>query len=151
MSQPFRIRNVLVATDFSPESARALAYARELASVAGPAHVVLVHAYYLPPELLTFVGDGAPAHLEALSEHASKELEKALVELQEAGISADYVTQHGRPEQVVVRVALERSIDLIVMGTHGRTGLAHLALGSVACRVVQSAPCPVLTVKGAAP
>ena len=148
MSEPYRVRNLLVATDFSQESAAALAWARELAQKAGPAHVVLVHAYYLPPELLTFVGDGAPAHLEALSEHASKELEKALVELQDAGISADYVTEHGSPEQVVTRVAEERDIDLIVMGTHGRTGLAHLALGSVACRVVQNAPCSVLTVKG---
>ena len=71
-----------------------------------------------------------------------------VIELQDAGISADYVTDHGSPEQVVTRVAEERDIDLIVMGTHGRTGLAHLALGSVACRVVQNAPCSVLTVKG---
>jgi nucleotide-binding universal stress UspA family protein len=54
----------------------------------------------------------------------------------------------GRPADTIIRLARERNADLIVMGTHGRTGLEHLVMGSVAEKVVRLAPCPVLTVKG---
>ena len=70
-----------------------------------------------------------------------------LVELQEAGVSAEYVSARGSPERIVVDTARDKEADLIVMGTHGRTGLAHIALGSVAERVVRDAHCPVLTVR----
>ena len=53
----------------------------------------------------------------------------------------------GKPDTEIMRYAAERDIDLIVMGTHGRTGLAHALMGSVAERVVRRAPCPVLTVR----
>ena len=53
----------------------------------------------------------------------------------------------GHPAEAIVRVAQERKADLIVMGTHGRTGLQHVLLGSVAEKVVRLAPCPVLTVR----
>jgi nucleotide-binding universal stress UspA family protein len=59
------------------------------------------------------------------------------------------VTAAGHPAETIVRVAHERGADLIVMGTHGRTGLPHVLLGSVAEKVVQLAPCPVLTVRRA--
>ena len=57
----------------------------------------------------------------------------------------------GRPADAIIRIAQERQIDLIVMATHGRTGLEHVLLGSVAEKVVRLAPCPVLTVKAGRP
>ena len=67
--------------------------------------------------------------------------------LQDEGISAEFAVHGGTPELVIVDMAAEKEADLIVMGTHGRTGLAHVLLGSVAERVLRTAPCPVITVK----
>ena len=147
MSGKFQVQNIVVPMDFSNESHRALAWAATLAEKAGPAHVILVHAYYLPPEIEAFAGDRVPSYLEALSEQATADLEKTLVGLQDQGISAEYVAERGSPDQVITRLAADKKADLIVMGTHGRTGLSRVALGSIAERVVQTAPCPVLTVK----
>ena len=82
-----------------------------------------------------------------ISAQAEEALEDLLAELQEAGLSSEYFAQPGRPEQVIADLARDKSVDLIVMGTHGRTGLRHLALGSIAERVVRDADCPVLTVR----
>jgi nucleotide-binding universal stress UspA family protein len=147
MTEALRLRTIIVAMDFSKASERALETAGELAKSAGPAHVMLVHGYYIPPDIEAFVPDKVPSYLEMLSEQATRALQTALVGLQDAGISAEYVALRGSPDEVVVKLAKDKDADLIVMGTHGRTGLAHWALGSVAERVVQHAHCPVLTVK----
>jgi nucleotide-binding universal stress UspA family protein len=63
-----------------------------------------------------------------------------------AGVAAEPLALSGRAQDVIVEVAQSRGVDLIVMGTHGRTGVRHLLLGSVAERVVRAAPCPVLVV-----
>jgi universal stress protein A len=64
-----------------------------------------------------------------------------------AGLACDYTIVHGVPFQVIIETARTAHIDLIIMGTHGRTGLRHVLLGSVAERVVRLAPCPVLVVR----
>ncbi len=86
--------------------------------------------------------------LDLLSSGAGKALERILADLQDAGISSEFVVTRGYPEAVIVELARDKSADVIVMGTRGRTGLAHVVLGSIAERVLREAPCPVVTVKG---
>ncbi len=84
--------------------------------------------------------------LGRISEAATTELERMFEELQEAGVSVEYVARHGAPDHVIADIVRENDADLIVMGTHGRTGVSRVLLGSVAEHVVRLAPCPVLTV-----
>ncbi len=140
-------QTIVVPIDFSGTSSHALELARDLARAAGPAHIVLVHACEVPIELAMYAPDHSAPFVEKLSEDASKRLASTLADLQDAGISAEYLLLRGSPDAVINRLAEERKADLIAMGTHGRTGLPHLALGSIAERVVRTAPCPVLTVK----
>jgi nucleotide-binding universal stress UspA family protein len=142
-----RLRTILVPMDFSPASHRALEIAKELAKSAGPAHLILVHAYYVPIELEQFLIQQGDPVLERLSESVTKDLEKILTGLQDAGISSEYLASRGAPERLIVELAKQKHADLIVMGTHGRRGLSHLLLGSVAERVVRTAECPVMTVQ----
>jgi nucleotide-binding universal stress UspA family protein len=142
------LRNILVAMDFSPSAMKALELAQDLAKRAGPAHVILLHAYYIPVELEQFLVERGEPALEKLSKSVTQELEAALARLKQAGLSAEYVASRGAPDQLIVELARQRKVDLIAMGTHGRRGLSHLLLGSVAERVVRTAECPVLTTRG---
>jgi nucleotide-binding universal stress UspA family protein len=145
--KPHAVRTILVPMDFSPAAHAALDFAKSLAQKAGHAHLVLVHAYYVPVELEQYLvshGDGA---FDRLSKAVTKDLEKILLDLQNAGLSAEYVARAGTPERIVLEVAGEKKADLIAIGTHGRRGLSHLFLGSVAERVVRMAEVPVLTVQ----
>jgi nucleotide-binding universal stress UspA family protein len=140
------IKSILVPTDFSPGAAVAIDQALALAKPFG-ATVTLLHVYSLPtyvfPDGSTFV---AGAEVTA---RITSDVEEALSrEAQEAGRSGVTVktrSQMGVPWDEIARTA--REYDLVVMGTHGRTGLRHLFLGSVAEKVVRHAPCPVLTVR----
>jgi nucleotide-binding universal stress UspA family protein len=143
----FRLRTILVPMDFSPASHRALEIAKDLAKSAGPAHLILVHAYYVPIELEQFLIQQGDPVLERLSESVTKDLEKILTGLQDAGISSEYLASRGAPERLIVELAKQKHADLIVMGTHGRRGLTHMLLGSVAERVVRTAECSVMTVQ----
>jgi len=79
---------------------------------------------------------------------AQKQLDKLLAKARAAGVRARGLLLEGVPHDRIVRAAKSRRADLVVIGTHGRTGLARLFLGSVAGRVVAAASCPVLTVRG---
>jgi nucleotide-binding universal stress UspA family protein len=147
MTDPLRFHTILVPMDFSPEAHKALELAGELAKSAGPAHLILLHAYFLPVEMEALAAEQNLPILELCSNEASKELEQILEGLQDAGISSEFIVSRGYPEQVIAELAQDKDVDLIVMGTRGRTGLAHVALGSIAERVVRDAPCPILTVK----
>ena len=68
--------------------------------------------------------------------------------LRDAGLQGETVIVHGVPFQAIIDTATEKDVDLIIMGTHGRTGLTHVLMGSVAENVVRLAPCPVLVVRG---
>ncbi len=142
-----QLRNILVAMDFSSSAKKALELAQDLATRAGPAHMILLHAYFIPVELEQFLVERGEPALEKLSKSVTQELEAALARLKQAGISAEYVASRGAPEQLIVELAKQRKVDLIAMGTHGRRGLSHLLLGSVAERVVRTAECPVLTTR----
>jgi nucleotide-binding universal stress UspA family protein len=147
VTEPKRLRTILVPIDFSDCSRRALDLARSLAKQAKPAHLILIHASFVPEELATLAGRADPTVSDLVSHQATQDLEQILVELQDAGISAEFSSHSGTPDRVIADVATDKNVDLIVLGTHGRTGLAHVLLGSVAERVVRTAPCPVVTVR----
>jgi nucleotide-binding universal stress UspA family protein len=144
-----RLNNILVATDFGEASEAALNYGRDLARTYGSTLHVLHAAddvmmrfaaegtMTFLPDLQTEVEDAARQRIDALvtDEDRTQLRAKAVV-----GTSLS-------PAGTIVRYANEHGIGLIVMGTHGRKALTHVLMGSVAERVVRTAPCPVLTVK----
>jgi nucleotide-binding universal stress UspA family protein len=143
-----RLTKVLVPVDFSQPSARALTYALALARHFG-ASVHVLHVVE-PPLTQGWNAYGLPA-LPELHARAMADAERQLEELMPPGErerqATELVTREGDPWRAIVDFARERQVDLIVMGTHGRGGVAHLLMGSVAERVVRAAPCPVLTVR----
>ena len=161
--------HVLVPTDFSDPANLALSYALEEATL-HHAKVTLLHVlgphadtdvYYVsgsaepPPQGSFDPLAGGRLGARPLSEPTvvrHDPNEEALTHLQDLIPAAgrgtwDVALAVGHPADAVVRVAQERNVDLIVMATHGRTGLQHVLLGSVAEKVVRLAPCPVLTVR----
>lgn len=137
------IRRVLCPVDFSPASEKAIDYAVGLAQSVG-AELELVHVFQLPIYALP---DGAMMAGPEMTTRLSNDLTRALKELSErkaGGVPSHLV--EGVPSEEIVRMADELGADLIVMGTHGRTGLKHLLIGSVAERVVRGSKVPVITV-----
>lgn len=141
---------ILVPTDFSAPSEAALEYARILAAKFGSSLRIL-HVIDDPTGSSAFVADGyAPSTDDirhSLLDQARTRLDH-LVNLDDRSryhAHADAVL--GQPAAAIVDYATATGSGLIVMGTHGRTGLAHLLMGSVAEQVVRTAPCPVLTVR----
>lgn len=84
--------------------------------------------------------------VERLHEYGRTVVDAAADRAREAGVAAETVVTEGAPNRVIVSAAVAHDVDLVVMGTHGRTGIEHVLLGSVAERVVRKAPVPVLTV-----
>jgi nucleotide-binding universal stress UspA family protein len=140
-----KLETIVVPIDFSKPSRQAFELARDLAREAGPAHVILVHACFVPVEIEALVGSAAYEAVEDIDTHVAKELDQLVAELKDGGVSCEAVTVRGSPENVILDLAESKRADLIVMGTHGRTGLSHFFLGSVAERVVRNASCPVMT------
>jgi nucleotide-binding universal stress UspA family protein len=141
----FRLETILVPTDFSPGAAAAVDYAVWLAS---RSQSTLVFLHVMEPTVYSV--DFALSHPEISTEirrGAIVALEQLVDAARHRGITAEYALAAGRPFTEIGQVAGERHADLVVMGTHGRTGLAHALLGSTAERVVRLVPCPVLTVK----
>jgi nucleotide-binding universal stress UspA family protein len=144
------LKKILVATDFSEPSDAALAYGRELARTFG-AQLTLIHvaenvaarAYgadgfvFVEPELQHDVEAAARTQADALICDEDRDVLRA----------ETVVVTANSPASAITDFAQRARIDLIVMGTHGRGAMAHLLLGSVAERVVRTAPCPVLTVR----
>jgi nucleotide-binding universal stress UspA family protein len=141
------INRILVPTDFSETASRALEYGAELAARFG-VPLLLLHVYANP---VVPVPDGfvvMPAvDLAAMMNQLEKGLGDVRLRAQALGVrQVDTVMVEGTAWSEISRVAKDRNCDLIVLGTHGRGGLAHLLLGSVAEKVVRNAECPVLTV-----
>jgi nucleotide-binding universal stress UspA family protein len=141
------IRRLLVPIDFSTHSAEALRTAADL-SRRFDAPLTLVHVYdpmvHALPDGFTF----AAPQLAQLFEAMEGELAGARRQALEAGATVvETAVLHGLVANEIVEFAKRGDIDLIVMGTSGRTGMAHLVLGSVAERVVRMASCAVLTTK----
>jgi nucleotide-binding universal stress UspA family protein len=138
------IKKILVATDFSSHSKRAMDYAASLAKKAG-AGIVLMHAIESFPYSVTdtlHIVD----HRRALEKTAGFLLENLRQELAGEGVPVKSLLTNGAPYKEILKASRREKTDLIVMGTHGRTGVEHLILGSVAEKVVRLSTCPVLTV-----
>lgn len=143
------IKKILAPTDFSESARESIAYAVDLAEKFG-ASVTLLHAYQTPAYLLPEGSILAGSDLIVdIMNRAADALADARIEVQGKApkVAIDTLLVEGLPFVQVVNAAADGNYDLIVMGTHGRTGIRHVLLGSVAERVVRRAPCPVLTVR----
>jgi nucleotide-binding universal stress UspA family protein len=146
------IRRILVPTDFSEMARHALEYALALAAPLG-ASVDLLHVWQPPrhvsPDILLLVPSSPAAPLEMVGlAAASRHLLEFVEPYRSHPVPLRTRLEVGTPADVILRVA-DEGYELIIMGTHGRTGLARFVLGSVARRVATHAPCPVLTLHGA--
>ncbi len=142
------IKKILCPVDYSVCSSEAVKYAAHIAGEEG-AKVYLMHVI----DIRGF-GHESPLDLEMpkptaeVVERMKKELSENL--LQERGgkkVEVETIVVVGKPVVEILNTAKEQGIDMIVMGTHGRTGIPHVVVGSVAENVVRKAPCPVLTVR----
>jgi len=142
-----QVRSILVPLDFSHHAESVLEWAAHLAEEHG-SQLLLLHAYHLPVDFQQLEGAYLPPDFwTSVKSEAAENLERYAKPLREAGLDVECVVREGYPASVIESEAEERPADLIVIGTRGHGGLKHLLLGSVAERVVQKAPCPVLTVK----
>jgi nucleotide-binding universal stress UspA family protein len=141
------VRRILYASDFSKASARAFQTAMTLAK-ANQARLVIVHVVvpFVPVVPEQYVDSGT---LDQLADQARQWSERQLAKLtaRAKGSRATALLREGDPAEQIVRAARSERADLIVVGTHGRRGFSKLFLGSVAERVVSTAPCPVVTVR----
>ena len=158
--------HILIPTDFSPAAHYALMYALEEATQ-HQAKLTLLHVVQHHPATEVYYIKDAPQSGTGYAEFGAKlpsfppgspetvrrdYNDEALVQLHDlvpASFTGSWEVQvtAGNPAEAIVRTAAELEVDLIVMATHGRTGLPHVLLGSVAEKVVRHAPCPVLTVR----
>ena len=140
------IQRILLAVDFSAHADRAVevsaALARRLA-----ASVDVVHAFDLPLDYSPYTSDFGMELEQKIQASAAERLEGVRARLAEARVTATLHSRRGHASQVIAELAATLGTQLIVMGTRGNSGLAHVLLGSVAERTLRTAPCSVLTVK----
>lgn len=144
------IRNILVPTDFSAGSEAALGRARELAAALGATlHVMhVVESPYAPGAFMEMYVPPPPEYFAGLEREARARLEQWLPAEDKVAFRAVLTTPKGvAAQEILERLDQEPKIDLVVMATHGRSGVARLMMGSVADKVVRGAGCPVVTVK----
>ena len=146
------IKTILLPTDGSECSAKAMTYALSFATQYG-GRVVALHVIdqrWEEQTRVAFVEVGQEVTQKirnGYAEEARRILQAVVDAGARAGVPVDTRIVTGIPFDEIVRIGKELSADLIIMGTHGRTGVSHLLLGSVAEKVVRRAPCPVLTVR----
>ena len=142
------VQKILVPLDVSAHSAEAVAFAGDLAR-RYDATLTLVHVYqvvnYAAAEGFRLY---TPTQLTSLLDELQEQLKSAEAEARTAGaVRVELLTVQGDPFTELLALARDKVFDLIVMGTHGRTGFRHALLGSIAEKLVRTAPCPVLTVR----
>lgn len=139
-------RRILVPTDFGEPSEQALHIALEMARGSG-AELVLLHTCEIPT--YAYVGIASSVDLlSPLAELAGQKLDELLKSLRTEFPGARSMLKVGVPWEQILAAISEVGADLVVMGTHGRRGVAHALLGSVAEKIVRLSPVPVLTVRG---
>lgn len=146
-----KIRKILVPTDFSESSQAALQQAAELARALG-ASLELLHVWelpvFLPGELIVSDSGGQGTLVDLVREQANQRLAALVASAELEGIHFSAVScALGIPHAAIVDLATAGQHDLIVVGSHGRTGLKRVLLGSVAERVVRHAPCTVVVAR----
>ena len=140
---------ILVPTDFSADSRRALKFAQDLAGMFD-AEIIVVHVLEPPVYPAMTFGAGAatlPSLQDEMRQAVSAHLSRIMGEEFAEGANARSVLREGSPFYEILSVAREEAVDLIVIATHGHTGIKHLLLGSTAEKVVRKASCPVLTIR----
>jgi universal stress protein A len=147
-----RLRRILVPLDFSGKSRQALEFAVPLAEQYG-GKIILIHVVEPMPAYPPFPGEVGVAAVNAgpVAEASQKRLAGLARELVPAELLAETTVRHGRAYREIIDAADELGVDLIVIATHGYTGLKHVLLGSTAEHVVRHARCAVLTVRQRAP
>ena len=142
------IQHILVPTDFSEYAGYALDYAIELAK-AFTARLTFLHVIHLTPMAMGDIGaSGLVPYLEEVETDAQQRMQALLKRVQQEGLQGETAIVQGVPFQSIVDMAESQHVDLIIMGTHGRTGRTHVLMGSVAERVVRMAPSAVLVTRG---
>jgi nucleotide-binding universal stress UspA family protein len=140
-------QHFLVPIDFSEYADHALAYAIRLAGTLD-ARLTLLHIVQPLPMAGVDMDVVLPeTYLQEMEAEVQRSMGAALARVTAAGLTREGVVLYGVPFQEIVDTARTRQVDLIIMGTHGRTGLLHVLLGSVAEKVVRLAPCSVLVVR----
>ena len=135
------LKHILVATDFGPAADAALTYGRALARNFG----ATLHVLHVAENLFMRPTVADPHTLKAA---VARRLEALLNDEDRSDLKAHTAVETSdHPADAIIDYARQADIDLVIMGTHGRTGMSQLLVGSVAERVVRTAPCPVLTVK----
>ena len=139
-------RRILVPTDFSPYSEAALDYAVELAKSVG-ASILLLHVFRppaldLPEDMIVGIADATGRILES----AERTLASSVEVYRSSNVPIETLIEHGVPWRTIVDAAAKLDAPMIVMGTHGRSGVMHALMGSVAEKVVRTATCPVLAI-----
>jgi nucleotide-binding universal stress UspA family protein len=145
-----QIRSILMPTDFSECGNYALSYAASLARSFG-ASILCVHVIEPMVPTVGYSGMTEPLPIADITDQLENSAERELPKIAEreefAGLEIEELIVHGEAASEIVRVARERKVDLIVVSSHGRTGLGRILFGSTAEAVVRHAPCPVLVVK----
>lgn len=145
-------KKILVATDFSAAAEAALDYALGLAAALG-ATVYVVHAYQLPLGLVAFP-PGVPVPSADIAsrivDSAHEDLAACVAKRKGTNVELVPMLEHADPREAVLIAAKKVSADLVIMGTHGRRGIARALIGSVAEAVVRASPVPVMTLHAAA-
>jgi len=140
-------QTILHPTDFSDSAMAAFRLACTLAKD-WKSHVVILHVY--PPVTALYTGEGiVPPAATPSRETLWQRLQE--IRPSDAGVHVEYLLVEGSEVTEIIRTAQAKKADLIVMGTHGRTGLGRILLGSVAEYVLRQSPCPVLTVRTVGP
>jgi nucleotide-binding universal stress UspA family protein len=142
-----QVKRILVPIDFSEHADSVIEWAAHLAEEHS-SEIVLLHVYHLPVEFQQVEGAYLPADFwTSVKDEAKRSLAEYGEKLRSRGLSVREVVREGYPATMIEDEVEQQQIDLIVIGSRGRTGLKHMLLGSIAERVVQKASCPVLTVK----
>jgi len=148
-ASPFKLKNILVPIDFSDYSLKALQYALPFAKQHG-AKITLIQVIepvYYPENFLGVL----PPECEKVNIDRARAAKRQLADLRQLEIGletpAEIVVRTGRPYEEIINAAKEHDINLIIISTHGHSGLKRVFLGSTAERVVRHAPCPVLVVR----
>ncbi len=144
------IKRILFATDFSDNSKYALTFAISFAQKYD-AMLYILHVIQQPSYPLGMYAEISFDAMDKFSQSISDAVEKEMQALKEKDLKAypkyECMIVHGTPFLEILRTAKEKNVELIVVGTHGRTGLDHVLFGSTAEKVVRRAPCPVLSVR----